>query len=233
MNERTRTGIPGFDNLIDGGFLKGKIVLLSGSPGTCKSIFALQYLYNGATQFQEKGLYISFEEKERNLKSQAAQFGWDFQKLEKEKMVKIISIHPSSIKETTINDIMKIVEENKVTRLIIDSLSALAINTPTTYTKVTDLTEIAIQRFMYLFINNLKELKQVTTLLITQTNHGMLSRDTVSEFICDGLVIFSYETIGGGFSRSLLVRKMRETNNDDAYHPLEINENGLKVHNLE
>ncbi len=232
---RIKTAIPGFDNLVDGGLPKGKTILLSGTPGTCKTIFGLQYLYNGAMQFNEKGLYVSFEEKEHSLKAQARQFGWDFEKLEKEKKVKILSITPTSIKETTARDIIAIIQKNNITRLVIDSVSSMAINTPTTYTKVSDLTDIAVKRFMYLFINSLKEElnQQATTLLISQTSSGELSKDNVSEFICDGIILLSYETVGGGFSRSLLIRKMRETNNDDSYHPLEINGRGLKVHNLD
>ncbi len=229
--DKVKTGIRGFDKLIEGGFPKGKIILLSGTPGTCKTIFALQFLYNGAIQFNEKGLYISFEERAQSLKNQALQFGWDFNKLEKENKVKIISIPAKNIKETTALEIINMADRNNIKRLVIDSLSALSINTPTTYSKITDLTEISIKRFMYQFINDLREVKNgVTSLLISQTTDGQLSRDGISEFICDGIVHVNYETLGGKYSRTLIIRKMRETKNDEDIHPLEISKQGLIVH---
>ena len=229
--DKVRTGIRGFDKLVEGGFPRVKIVLLSGTSGTCKTIFALQFLYNGATEFNEKGMYISFEEKVQSLKNQALQFGWNFDKLDKEKKVDIISLPAKSIKETTASEIIKRANKDGIKRLIIDSLSALSINTPTTYSKITDLTEISIQRFMYSFINDLREIKEgITSLLISQTTDGQLSRDGVSEFICDGIVHINYETLGGKYSRNLVIRKMRETKNDEDIHPLEIAPKGLVVH---
>ena len=231
MDNKVKTGIKGFDRLVEGGFPRGKIVLLSGTPGTCKTIFALQFLYNGATQFNEKGLYISFEERAQSLKNQALQFGWDFDRLEKEKKVEIISLPAKSIKETTASEIIEMARENKVSRLVIDSLSALSINTPTTYSKVTELTEISIKRFMYAFVNDLRDIKNGTTsLLISQTTDGELSRDGISEFICDGIIHINYETLGGKYSRALTIRKMRETKNDEDIHPLEVAGKGLIVH---
>ncbi|MBS3100693.1 hypothetical protein A2641_01010 [Candidatus Nomurabacteria bacterium RIFCSPHIGHO2_01_FULL_37_25] len=232
--DRVKTGIKGFDKLVEGGFPKGKIVLLSGTPGTSKTIFALQFLYNGATQFNENGLYVSFEEREQSLKSQALQFGWEFDKLEKANKVKILSIPANSIKETTAFEIISLAKKNSVKRLVIDSLSTLSINTPTTYSKVTDLTEISIKRFMYTFINDLRDIRDgVTSLLISQTVEGQLSRDTVSEFICDGIIHINYETLGGKYSRTLTIRKMRETKNDEDVHPVEITPRGLVVHKFE
>ncbi len=231
--EKAKTGIPGFDKLVEGGFPRGKIILLSGTPGTCKTIFALQFLYNGATKFNENGLYVSLEEREDSLKNQALQFGWDFNKLEKDKKVKIISITAKNIQETTGEGIITLARENNITRLVIDSLSALSINTPTVYSKVTDLTEISIRRFMYKFINDLRDIKNnITSLLISQTTDGQLSRDSVSEFVCDGIIHINYETLGGEYSRTLAIRKMRETDNDEDIHPLEISKSGLVVHTI-
>ena len=112
------------------------------------------------------------------------------------------------------------------------TLSVLSINAPTTYTKVSELTNISIKRFMYRFINDLRDSNSnITSLLISQTTNYQLSRDTVSEFICDGIIHISYESLED-YSRSLIIRKMRETNNDEDVHPLEIGKNGLIVYDL-
>ncbi|MBW2966527.1 AAA family ATPase [Candidatus Woesearchaeota archaeon] len=230
---KIETGIKGFDKLVEGGFPKGKTILLSGTPGTGKTIFALQYLYNGATKFNEKGLYITFEEKIEDLKKQANQFGWDFDELEKKRKVKIISISSTELSNNTVNDIIRIAQNSNVNRLVVDSLSTLSINTPIVSTNVTDLGEFTIKRFIYSFIDNLKILKNITTLLISQNvSEGFLSSDKVSEFLCDGVIHLVYESMGGEFSRSLTIRKMREVKNDEDIHPLEIGKKGLVVHSI-
>jgi KaiC/GvpD/RAD55 family RecA-like ATPase len=231
--EKIKTSIKGFDKLVQGGFPRGKSILLSGTPGTGKTIFALQFLYNGAVKFNEKGLYVTFEEKVRDLKDQAKQFGWDFDKLEKERKVKIINISASDISKNTVNEIIRIAQESEVKRLVIDSLSTLSINTPIVATTVSDLGEFTIKRFIYSFLDSLRELKDATTLLISQNiSEQLMSSDKVSEFLCDGVVHLIYESMGGEFSRSLTVRKMREVKNDEDIHPLEITNKGLVVHDI-
>ena len=81
--DRVKTGIPGFDELIEGGIPKGFNVLLVGQPGAGKTIFGLQYLVNGAMQ-GENGLYISLDSPNEMVKSQGRRFGWDIDKLERE-----------------------------------------------------------------------------------------------------------------------------------------------------
>lgn len=231
--DKIKTGINGFDSLVQGGFPKGKNILLSGTPGTGKTIFALQYLYNGAVKFDEKGLYVTFEEKIEDLKNQAKQFGWDFDKLEEERKVKIIHIPSSDLSKNTVNDIIRIAQNSDVNRLVIDSLSTLSINTPVVSTNVSDLGEFTIKRFIYSFIDHLKVLKNITTLLISQNiSEDFLSSDKVSEFLCDGVIHITYESIGGEYSRSLGVRKMREVKNDEDIHPVEISNKGIVIHTI-
>jgi|SRR3989338_4883434 len=232
MIEKTVSGIEGFDKLIEGGFPKGCNVLLCGTPGTGKTIFALEFLYHGAVRFSEKGLYISFEENAQNLRKQAKQFGWGLEEWEKKGKITLLEIPPKNIVETTAKEIVDKVRKGKYDRLVIDSLSALAINTPNTFGSVTDITDISIKRFVYHFINELQG-ADTTALFVSQTSAGeKLSHDGVSEFICDGIIHLRFETLGGQFSRSLLVRKMRKTKNDEDIHPVEISDKGMVVHDL-
>ena len=62
---------------------------------------------------------------------------------------------------------------------------------------------------------------------------GYISRDTISEFMCDGVVLVKFESMGGDYSRSLIVRKMRNTKNDEDVHPVEISEKGIIIHKIE
>ena len=231
--ERVSTGIKGFDSLIEGGFPKGAAILLSGTPATGKTIFALQYLVNGAKDFNENSLYITFEEKRESLKTQAKQFGWNLDELEKKNKLIIRQISPNEISKNTIKEIIELAKECDIKRIAIDSLSTLSINTPSTYMNVNEMNEYTIKRFIYSFVDELKQSDGITSILISQSlNDEDLSRDDVSEFICDGIVHLTFESMGGQFSRSLLVRKMRRTKNDEDIHPLEIGKSGIVVHNI-
>ncbi|MCP3683465.1 MAG: AAA family ATPase [bacterium] len=229
--EKIKTGIKGFDGLLGGGFPIGRSILIGGTPGTGKTIFALQFLYNGATTFKEKGLYVTLEETSDSLRKQANQFGWDLAKLEKEGKIKILDIGARDVKESTANEIVKLVKKNNYKRLVIDSMSALAINTPNTFGAVSEITELFVKRFMYHFIHDLNG-SGATSLLISQTVDGSLSSDSVSEFICDGVINIRYESLGGDYSRHLTVRKMRQVKNDEDVHPMEIGKKGIVVHTL-
>ena len=79
---RLKTGIPGFDELFDKGVPEGTSILVEGGPGSGKTLFCLQLVYN-ACKMGKKALYMSFEEPEANLRSHMANFGWDSIKFEK------------------------------------------------------------------------------------------------------------------------------------------------------
>ena len=103
--ERIKTGIEGFDNLVDGGIPQNFNVLVSGGAGTGKTIFGLSFIYNGAIKYKEKGLFLSFEQSEESLKKQAYQLGMDFEKAE----VTIEYINPHKV--GSIAEIVEIIKK--------------------------------------------------------------------------------------------------------------------------
>lgn len=248
--QRAKTDIPGFDKLINGGFPRNFNILLAGGPGTGKSIFSMQYLVNGAKKHDEKGLFVSFEQREEQLRSQASQFGWDLLALEKSKKLELMYIPVKKIKKNTINKIKNYVKKNKVKRLVLDSLSTLMINAPI-YSNLSDMSlvdamsnktfysppivgEQVVNKFLYEFIDELRDL-DCTTILIAEAGQPDKTTGEVvlGEYACDGVVKINFESLGGEFSRSMIIRKMRETNNNDDVHPVEIDKKGFVVHKLE
>lgn len=225
---RVKTHIPGIDELIQGGLPKGSCILLSGTAGTGKTIFALQFANNGI-QDNEKSLYVSFEQSSKQLVNQASQFGWH---LDSQKNFTILHIPPEDIKESTASQIVDQIKSQKYDRVVIDSISALSINAPSTYVEIKDMTSIVIQRFIYQFISKLRS-TDATILLIAQTSSGKLSQDSVSEFACDGIFHIVYEPLGGSYNRMISIKKMRETKNNEDVHPLEINDSGVRVHTIQ
>jgi len=89
--KRVKTGIPGVDEMLGGGIIQNSVVIVSGSPGIGKSNFAMQYIVNGATKYNEPGIYLTVEDTPENVKNYGAAFGWDIDKLEKEGKIAIVA----------------------------------------------------------------------------------------------------------------------------------------------
>ncbi len=87
---KLRTGIPGLDDLIGGGIPEGSTTLISGRSGSGKTIFGIQYLYNGASEHDEPGILVTLEVRPNDLRAEALQFGWDLSELEKAGKITII-----------------------------------------------------------------------------------------------------------------------------------------------
>ncbi len=125
--DRVKTGIPGFDELVEGGIPKGFNVLLVGQPGAGKTIFGLQYLVNGAMQ-GENGLYISLDSPNEMVKSQGRRFGWEIDRLEREGKLSFLRV-PLDKPKINLFDIMREeVLSSGAKRLVFDSLVDFSIN---------------------------------------------------------------------------------------------------------
>ena len=225
MATRTKTGIPGFDQVIQGGLIKNSVNLLSGGTGTGKTIFCLQFLFNGAKEFNEKGVYLSFEESVEDLKSDAAELGLNFDAVANK--VKIIHIPLHNI--TSVSSLLKgEISEFKPKRIVIDSLSAIAMPMEDDFERRKE-------------INIIKEaLKNMdcTSILISEApseggmgteSIGQFSRFGIEEFMCDSLIVLYYAGIGGESDRAIRVVKMRRTNHLRGPIPMEIGKLGVTV----
>lgn len=247
--ERVITGIKGFDELVDGGLPKNSAILLSGSPGTGKTIFGLEYIYRGANDHGEKGMYVSFEQNPDDLREQARQLGFsDLERLEMEGNIVFVCLPVHAIDKDTIPDFFEQAQSLGVKRIVVDSLSALSVNAPIfmalqdpnlrkTLEYVQGWTpqgEDLVKNFIYKFIAQLKSI-DATSVLVSEIpeKSDKLSSDGISDFAADGIILMSFESMGGEFSRSMLIRKMRMTKNDEDIHPVEISKEGLKIHSVE
>nr|MDO8090125.1 ATPase domain-containing protein [Candidatus Sigynarchaeota archaeon] len=88
--ETVPSGIPGLDEMLNGGFPRGRAILVSGGPGTGKSILSAQFIYNGAHQHGIPGIIVSLEEPAKTIKENLSSFGWDLDKLIDENLLDII-----------------------------------------------------------------------------------------------------------------------------------------------
>jgi circadian clock protein KaiC len=93
--EKMPTGIDGLDEITGGGLPRNRTSLVIGGPGTGKTVFALQTLVNGLCLWNEPGIFVAFEENSRQIIANAASFGWDLLKLEKEGRLYFLDAHLS------------------------------------------------------------------------------------------------------------------------------------------
>jgi len=198
--ERVKSGVPGFDGLVDGGFPKGFAVLVSGAPGTGKTIFGLHFLSEGLRS-GERCAYVTYAQSPSDILNQASTFGWDM------KTVAFVELKPEEFEES--------LAAKKYDRLVIDSLSAVAV-----------MTRDSLGRF----ITKIKEMG-CTALLISELPLGSnwLSRDTISEFLCDGVVVLRSIEAAGEVKNLLKVEKMRSTKIDQGSHIYNITGNGFEL----
>lgn len=219
--ERIKTGIPGLDELIDGGLIPSSLTLLTGTTGTGKTIAASQFIYSGLKDFNHTGVYITFEEPPENIKENSLKFGWDFDPYEKKERMIFVRYDPFHVE-----DIYELIETNikkiNATRVVIDSVSALGL-----YVK--DIPEI---RRMIFNISYLLRKLGCTTILISEVlpMQEALSRFGVEEFVTDGVIVLYYTRAGSQFSRSLTVWKMRSSNHSSKIHPYRITDKGITIY---
>lgn len=246
--KRVRTGIKGLDTLMQGGIPEGFSVLVCGPPGTAKTILGLEYLYRGAKDYGENGLYVTIEEHPDKLKQQAAMFGFNYPALERMGRVTFLKIPIDIHSYDLVRTIKYAIEKTKAKRMVIDSLSALDINAGMYSIPVkvlpekdrfyaNDMMQLRDtkgdigKQFIYLFINRITELEP-TTMFITdslQKDDLYMTRDGVSEFVCDGVMKLEMKDFGKTLIRTLEIKKMRNTNIVSGVHTLNIGTNGLDI----
>jgi len=229
MVDRIKTHIPGFDKHIEGGLVKNSVNLLSGGPGTGKTIFALQFIYEGIRKSNETGLFVSFEEEFDNLIGDANVFHWDFQKLEKEAQCVFLSCKP--LEEPNLQTKMQeLIQKYKVKRVVIDSISIFSMMFKDDAYRV--------RKEFYKLARFLKD--QGCTILLTAeisgeaalditSGGGALSRDGIIEFIADSVITLHNSGIGGEGDRAIRVLKMRRTAHTKGPLPMGITDKGMQV----
>jgi circadian clock protein KaiC len=231
--EKVKTGIPGFDDMMQGGFIPLSSNLLSGEPGTGKTIFCMHYIYNGATQFNQRGLFISFEQREQDIIEQAKSFGCDLEPLIRSGKVGVYSIPVNILDEEIVGMVLRLIESFKPERLVIDSISTFSIAAPMYVAMAKANVSNATKFFMYKFVMDIKK-QNCTTLLTSELNQNeWLSKDSIAEFVVDSVVVLRYFGAMGESSRTISIKKARQTKFDEYIHSFAFTPQGLNIHKSE
>ncbi|MBN1896848.1 MAG: AAA family ATPase [Candidatus Aenigmarchaeota archaeon] len=221
---RVKTGIPGLDEITNGGIPEGHTVLISGTAGTGKTILCSQYLYQGVTRYKEPGVYLSFEESTESIKRNALNFGMDFAALEASKKFRFVTYDPYHIDDIGTH-LESTIREIGAKRVAIDSISALNFY----------MREGTNFRRVLLNISNALKKMKCTTFLISEIVAGTqgLSRNGLEEFIADAALVLYYNRIDSSFSRAIQVWKMRGTSHSESLHPYKITKEGINIYSSE
>jgi KaiC/GvpD/RAD55 family RecA-like ATPase len=215
LSGRVATGVPGFDGLVEGGFIKGSTVLLSGGTGTGKSMFAGHYMMTGALA-GEKCVFISTEQPIAKLKPDWLRCGMDFTKFEG-KNVFFEEVNPLEM-STLPRRLASILDSRKPDRIVIDSTTMLSLSVESQF-------EL---RKMFLQIISLLNKSASTAVLIEEAaSMTQYSATGDVEYLVDGVVVLRYMEEMPEYKRHLLVRKMRRTKHSETRHPLQITDKGL------
>jgi KaiC/GvpD/RAD55 family RecA-like ATPase len=246
--ERCPTGIQGLDELTEGGFPRGRVILLAGGCGTGKSIFATQFLYNGVVKYDEPGILLTLEQNPELLRTDMNLMGFDLEKLEDENRLVIIDaslsgiVYPKKKRRYTISQtssfsldsILGLISEatNQIgaKRAVVDSFSALdsLIETRKSYTGAGIRDDV---RRAILGINYKLQSMNLTSLLISDVlGDGTISKYGIEEFMVDGVITLHYNVAGPDAGRHLIIRKMRSTKHNENINSIElVKGDGMRV----
>jgi circadian clock protein KaiC len=225
MLERIKTGVPGLDDMLNGGFLAQSANLVEGAPGTGKSTLGTQFIYNGITKFNQPGLILTFEEFPQQYYDDAASFGWDLRGLEQANKLRIIMTSPEvshADLERVDGRIQSMIQEIGATRVLVDSLSH--------FDRLSD-EAVARRGLLFSFINSLK--REGLTSLLTRESAALIGEiegpEEDAAFVADSYLLLRYVEIESAIRKALLVMKLRGSDHAKDIRQYEITRTGVEV----
>jgi KaiC/GvpD/RAD55 family RecA-like ATPase len=239
MPDYIQTGISGVDAILGGvGIPQGHTILISGGPGSGKTTFAIQFLYTGATEYGEPGLYITLDEEPEDIKKNTSQFGWDLDKLEREKKLIFINVSPVRVAPTERAGLIQLgmkefklvklleavrtgVEEIGAKRVVIDPVTIFMLQYPDEIERI-----YAMKDLIADFRKN-----GCTNLLISELKGTGLEREhQFEEYLVQGVILLRTVLKGDKLSRMFQVAKMRGLAVDNQPRPYDITDGGIEVY---
>jgi circadian clock protein KaiC len=227
---KIRTTIEGFDDISHGGLPQGRTTLVSGTSGTGKTLFAIQFLYNGIINFDEHAVFVTFEESPTDIIQNALSFGWNLQALIDEGRLFILDASPDPEGQDITGDfdlsalierIQYAIRKYKASRVAIDSVTAIF--------QQYDAAGV-VRREIFRLTARLKQIG-VTTVMTTERidEYGAVARFGVEEFVSDNVVIVRNVLDGERRRRTLEILKLRGTSHMKGEYPFTITGEGINI----
>jgi circadian clock protein KaiC len=225
---KTPTGIQGLDEITFGGLPKGRPTLVCGSAGCGKTLLSIEFLVHGATQFNEPGVFMAFEETEEDLIKNVASLGYDLKELADRKKLVVDHVHieRSEIEETGEYDL-----EGLFVRLgyAIDSIGAKRVVLDTIESIFAGLPNPSILRAELRRLFRWLKDKGVTAIVTGERGDGTLTRQGLEEYVSDCVILLDHRTREQISTRRLQIIKYRGSTHGTNEYPFLIDEHGISV----
>lgn len=220
-NVRVSSGIRELDDMCGGGFFRDSVILVSGATGTGKTLTVTQFLEGGAKK-NERCLLLAFEESREQLFRNATGWGTDFEKMEKEGLLKVVCDYPDvQGLEDWLLTIRRLIDEFKPKRVALDSLSALERSG----------TPRAFREFVIGLTSFIKH--EEITGLFTSTTESLMGGTSITEAhistLTDSIILLRYVEMFGEMKRGLTVLKMRGSMHDKRIREFSIDGSGMHL----
>lgn len=225
---KSPTSIQGFDEITGGGLPKGRPALVCGGAGCGKTLFAMEFIVRGATLYNEPGVFISFEETEKELTTNVSSLGFDLNKLIKQKKIWLQHIHieRGEIEQSGEYDlkglfvrIHQAIESIGAKRVVLDTIESLFSALPNTTVVRTELRRL----FGWL------KKKGVTTIVTGEKGNGTLTRQGLEEYVSDCVILLDHRVTDQSSIRRLRIVKYRGSTHGTNEYPFLIDEDGFSV----
>lgn len=225
---KTPTGISGLDEVTAGGFPKGRSTLICGSAGCGKTLFGIQFLIKGVTDYNEPGVFMSFEETKSDLATNVKSLGIDLEKMIASNKIRIdhVKIERSEIEETGEYDL-----EGLFIRLnhAIDSIKAKRVVIDTIESLFSGIDNLGVLRSEIRRLFNWLKEKGVTAIITGERGENTLTRQGLEEYVSDCVILLDFRVIDQIATRRLRIVKYRGTTHGTNEYPFLIDEKGISV----
>ena len=226
--EKSRTGITGFDEVTNGGVPKGRPTIVCGGPGCGKTMFALEFLVRGATEYNEPGVLMTFEETSEEMTKNVASLGFDLKGLASKKklVLEYVRVEPAEIHETGEYDLEGLfirlqhaVDSIGAKRVVLDTVEAIFSGFGNT-----GMLRAEIRRLF-------RWLKQrgLTTIVTAEKGDGTLTRYGLEEYVSDCVIFLDHRVTEQVSTRRMRVVKYRGASHIADEIPFLIDERGFSV----
>jgi circadian clock protein KaiC len=225
---KTPTGVEGLDEITEGGFPKARPTLICGSAGCGKTLLSMQFLIKGITEFNEPGVFMSFEEPIKDLTLNVRSLGFDLDKFVAEKKLAIdhVRVERSEIDETGEYDLEGLfirlghaIDTVKAKRVVLDTLEAL----------FAGLENQAILRAELRRLFHWLKDKGVTAVITGERGETTLTRQGLEEYVSDCVILLDHRVIEQVSTRRLRIVKYRGTTHGTNEYPFLIDKDGISV----
>ncbi|MCC7144545.1 MAG: circadian clock protein KaiC [Candidatus Eisenbacteria bacterium] len=225
---KVSSGIPGLDDITDGGLPKGRSTLVCGGAGSGKTLFAIEFLVHGARRFDEPGVLMAFDETANDLIQNVASLGFGLPDLIRRKkfLIDFVRVEAAEILETGEYDL-----EGLFVRLghAIDSIGAKRVALDSLETLFAGLSNTAILRSELRRLFRWMKDRGVTSVITAERGEGTLTRHGLEEYISDCVVLLDHRVHNQVATRRLRIVKYRGSHHGADEFPFLIGDHGLVV----